>query len=177
MDRKTFIRSTYSKYWLDARERIYGFMEYDKHLCRHVHENVSAGSRLLDVGVGTGYPFADFFQKQGYHVFGVDLSPLLVEKCKQLNREIACEVRDAEDLPFPENTFDCTYCFQSSWYFPNPKDAVREMVRVTRPMGFIIFDVQNRNHRKIDLAHRMSCFENSRVGYPFKCARNIYNLI
>jgi len=36
MDRKTFIENCYSSYWLTAREKRYGFMEYDKNLCNYI---------------------------------------------------------------------------------------------------------------------------------------------
>ena len=32
MDRKTYMKNIYSKYWIYAREREYGFLEYDKNL-------------------------------------------------------------------------------------------------------------------------------------------------
>jgi len=56
MDRKKYIKEIYSRYWLNARERIYWFSEYDKNLCRHIHEHIPKGWKILDVGIGTGYP-------------------------------------------------------------------------------------------------------------------------
>ena len=63
MDRKTYMKNIYSKYWIYAREREYGFLEYDKNLCNYICKNVSEEGSILDVGVGTGFPFGDFFQK------------------------------------------------------------------------------------------------------------------
>lgn len=62
MDRKSYMKKIYSEYWLNARERIYGFGIYDKALCSYITHAVSGG-KLLEVAVGTGFPFADFFQK------------------------------------------------------------------------------------------------------------------
>ena len=154
MDRKTYIRDVYSKYWITAREKIYGFLEYDKNLCKYICEQVPSGGKLLEVAIGTGYPFADFFQKAGYSVYGMDISPDLIEKCRQLNPNINCKVGDAEDLDYPDDYFDCTYCFHSTWYFPNLNKSIDEMLRVTRPDGLIMFDIQNRNNREIDSAYR-----------------------
>lgn len=154
MDRKKYMRDVYSKSWITARETVYGFLEYDKNLCKYICEHVPNGGKLLEVAIGTGYPFADFFQKAGYSVYGIDISPDLIEKCRQLNSNISCKVGDAEDLDYPDDYFDCTYCFHSTWYFPNLNQAIDEMLRVTRPDGLIMFDIQNRNNREIDSAYR-----------------------
>lgn len=139
MDRKTYMRDVYSKGWITAREEIYGFLEYDKNLCKYIceHVNTNAG-KLLEVAIGTGYPFGDFFQKAGYSVYGIDISPDLIDKCRQLNPNINCKVGDAEDLDYPDDFFDCVYCFHSTWYFPNLNKAIDEMLRVTRPGGGVL---------------------------------------
>src|SRR5215475_8510508 len=121
MDRKEFMRSVYSGYWLGARDKIYGFMEYDRHLCEYLtaqasHRDGSASSRpealtLLEVAIGTGYPIADHLQKSGHEVHGVDISPELVHRCRELNPAIQAKVGDAENLDYPDATFDATYCF------------------------------------------------------------------
>lgn len=132
MDRKTYMREVYSKSWISAREEIYGFLEYDKNLCNYICKHVPEAGKLLEVAIGTGYPFADFFQKAEYSVQGIDISPKLIEKCRQLYPKINCKVGDAEDLDYPDDFFDCVYCFHSTWYFPNLNKAIDEMLRVTR---------------------------------------------
>jgi len=149
MDRKSYEKEVYSKYWITAREKIYGFSDYEKALCGYML-NVISGINLLEVAIGTGYPFADFFQKKGYMVHGIDISPDLIEKCKKTNSKIAAEVGDAENLDFPDNSFDCVYCFNATWHFPDLPKAISEMVRVTAPGGSIFFDIQNRNNPEIN---------------------------
>ena len=65
MDRKTYIKSIYSKYWVSARENKKTLSQNDKQLCNYINKNIKLGKKILDVGVGTGFPFADFFQKKG----------------------------------------------------------------------------------------------------------------
>jgi ubiquinone/menaquinone biosynthesis C-methylase UbiE len=147
------MKDVYSKYWINARKEIYGFLDYDKNLCKFIENNTPKGSTILEVAVGTGEPFANYFVTNGYNVHGIDISPSLIEECKTTNNNIDCIVGDAEALPYDDNTFECTYCFHSTWYFPNLTKAIEEMIRVTKKDGLIIFDIQNINNKNIYNAH------------------------
>ena len=171
------MRDVYSKYWITARERIYGFSDYDKNLCHYISEHLPPGSRLLEVALGTGYPFADFFQKTGFRVYGLDISPDLITKCRRLNPNIECQIGDAENLDYPDDFFDGTYCFHSTWYFPNLNRAIDEMMRVTRPGGLVLFDIQNRNHEMIERDYRRLQFIKTGRGRAFSFAKNIAKVI
>jgi SAM-dependent methyltransferase len=154
LDRKDFMRNVYPAYWLRARDKIYGFMAYDRQLCECVSAELAGGGKVLEVAVGTGYPIADHLQKAGHEVHGIDISPELVRRCHELNPAIRARVGDAEHLEYPDRTFDVTYCFHASWYFPNLPRAIREMVRVTRPGGTVLLDIQNALNPQVDAAYR-----------------------
>ena len=177
MDRKTYIKEVYSKYWLNARERIYGFSEYDKNLCSYICEHIPRGRKLLDVGIGTGYPLGDLFQKHGYYVYGIDISPELIKKCNTLYPDINAKVGDAEELEYPDNYFDGLYCFHSTWYFTNLKKAIEEMIRVTCHGGKIIFDIQNRNNQEIENAYRKRLSEAKGLGKYKRYLKNIAKIV
>jgi ubiquinone/menaquinone biosynthesis C-methylase UbiE len=176
-DRKTYMRDVYSKYWITARESIYGFPEYDKRLCQHILDHVPPPGRMLEVAIGTGYPFADFLQKSGYEVHGIDISPALVAKCAKINPKIKAIVGDAEALPYPDTRFDCTYCFHSTWYFPRLTKVIDEMLRVTLPGGLVMFDIQNRNNDHILHIYRKRLFENRGLGRLVKVAKNLVKTV
>ncbi|MCT0229489.1 class I SAM-dependent methyltransferase [Synechococcus sp. CS-1324] len=46
---------------------------------------------------------------------------------------------DSLNLPFPDHHFDASYSISSLEHMPDPVQAVREMIRVTRPGGLITF--------------------------------------
>lgn len=177
MDRKSYMREVYSKYWITARERIYGFLKYDKNLCSYICTHAPIGGRVLEVAIGTGYPFAEFLQKIGYSVYGIDISPELIEKCKKLYPNINCKVGDAENLEFPDNYFDAAYCFHSTWYFPDLNKAVDEMIRVTHPGGLVIFDIQNRNNQEINNAYQRNLAETKGVNRIKVYIKNVIKLV
>ena len=173
MDRKQYMKEIYPKYWISAREKLYGFSEYDKSLCCYIAERVRAGEKGLEVAIGTGYPIADFLQKAGYSVCGIDISSDLIEKCRGTNPAIGCVIGDVEDLPFPDGHFGYTYCFHSTWYFPDLAKAIDEMLRVTRSPGLVIFDIQNRNAKNIAMAYRRRLRASSRTGRMLKYTKNV----
>lgn len=163
MDRKEYSRDIYPKYWITSREKVYGFRDYDKNLCCYICKNVPKKSKLLEVAIGTGYPIAGYLSKNGYSISGVDISPLLVEKCRELYPTIDARVGDAEELDHPDAFFDCTYCFSATWLFPNLEKVIDEMLRVTRQGGLVTFDIENRNNKKIESHYKGEVFLNTTV--------------
>jgi ubiquinone/menaquinone biosynthesis C-methylase UbiE len=177
MDRKRYMKEVYPKYWMTAREEIYGFGQYDQSLCQYLLERVSTGERILEVAIGTGYPIAEFLQGTGRRIYGVDISADLLGQCRRRVPDIACVIGDVEDLPYADGAFGCTYCFHSTWYFPNLMRAVEEMLRVTRPSGVVLFDIQNRNAKNIDAAYRKKVAATGAFGKVIRCGKNVAKII
>ena len=176
MDRKTYMRDIYSKHWGNERENYYVFSKYDEDLFNYISSNIKNNSKILEVAVGTG-PFADMFQKSGNIIHGVDISPDLIKSCESLNPNIICKVGDAENLDYPDSMFDCTYCFHSTWYFPNIKKSIEEMLRVTSKGGLIVFDIQNENNEIIINNYKKHKFENKGIGKIVRIIKNLMSPI
>lgn len=65
-----------------------------------------AGSRVLDVGCGTGAQLARYLGDDR-ELFGVDLSPSMLERARQrLGADAHLHLGSAEDLPFDDDFFD-----------------------------------------------------------------------
>lgn len=168
MERKEYMKEVYSKYWVNAREEKYGFSKYDKKLCEMILENCSPEQKILEVAIGTGEPIAHFLQQKGLEVHGIDISPLLVEKCIKINPNIKAVIGDAENLKYQTNEFPNTYCFHSTWYFPDFSKALKEMIRVTRPGGCVLFDILNKNNPITLKAYKKRILKGS---LPFRVLR------
>jgi phosphatidylethanolamine/phosphatidyl-N-methylethanolamine N-methyltransferase len=103
---------------------------------------IQTGDRLLEVGVGTGinaclYP-------RDCKVTGIDLSAPMLDKARErLTRKGIRNVRlqemDAATLKFADDTFDIVYAPYLISVVADPVAVVREMYRVCRPGGRIIF--------------------------------------
>ena len=175
--RKKFMKDTYSKYWISAREKKYGFLEYDKNLCKLILSRIKKESTILDVGVGTGYPFGRFFIRQNFSVHGIDVSNTLIERCKITNPKIKAKVSDAEKLDYNDDSFDAVYSFHSSWYFPDIIKAINEMLRVCKKEGHIFFDIQNTNNSDIKKEYERNAYENRGIGKLVKFSKNCVRLL
>jgi ubiquinone/menaquinone biosynthesis C-methylase UbiE len=175
--RKEYIKNIYSKYWISAREKIYGFSLYDKNLIALIQEKIEGG-KLLDVAIGTGYPFASTLRRTN-KIYGIDIAANLVEKCSELYPDINSIVGDCEDLPYQDGFFDLVYSFHSTWYFPDLIKAISEMMRVTTPNGFVVFDIQNSENKINSKSHskRVRKYKYRFFYYPLHLIKQIVKMI
>jgi SAM-dependent methyltransferase len=97
----------------------------------------SPGSRLLDVGCGTGHHLARY-RRQGFEVVGVDGSAEMLALARAANPGIALQRVDLQNLPFADATFDVVLSIEVLRYLPEPALALREMARVLRPGGVVV---------------------------------------
>jgi SAM-dependent methyltransferase len=108
---------------------------------------VTAGRHLLDVGTGPGYA-AQRAAERGAVVRGVDIAEEMVALARRRNGAIEFLRADAEDLPFPEHTFDGLVGNCVINHLPRPERAIREFARVLTPEGEIAistWDLPDRN--------------------------------
>jgi phosphatidylethanolamine/phosphatidyl-N-methylethanolamine N-methyltransferase len=103
---------------------------------------IRRGERVLEVGVGTGIN-ADLYPRD-CAVTGIDLSGSMLDKARErVIRKDIHNVRllemDAADLKFADGAFDIVYAPYLISVVPDPVAVAREMRRVSRPGGRIIF--------------------------------------
>ena len=73
-------------------------------------------TRLLDLGAGTGID-ARHFADVGLDVVCVDLSPKMVEACRE--KALEAHVMDVSDLRFDSGSFDAIYAMNCLVHLPN----------------------------------------------------------
>jgi phosphatidylethanolamine/phosphatidyl-N-methylethanolamine N-methyltransferase len=103
---------------------------------------IRPGDRVLEVGVGTGIN-AGLYPRDCI-VTGIDLSGSMLEKARErVARKDIINIRllemDAADLRFADGAFDIVYAPYLISVVPDPITVAREMGRVCRPGGRIIF--------------------------------------
>jgi SAM-dependent methyltransferase len=104
------------------------------------------GQKVLDVATGTGAAAVALAQalSPGGRVIGVDLSEAMLAKAGQNIRKMALDnvdlfQMDAERLEFKRDYFDASVCSFGLFFMPQMDKALRELVRVTKPGGTVLF--------------------------------------
>lgn len=107
-------------------------------LC-HVEDAVE----VLEVGCGIGVGVAGLSLEHRCRVVGVDVSPHMIDWARRRVREHGVEdrvellVASATELPFADGRFDVVVAESVLAFVDDPALALHEMVRVTRPGGYV----------------------------------------
>ena len=113
---------------------------------------IREGQPVLDVAGGPGEPSLTIAETVGPTglVTCTDAVAEMVETARaEAQRRGIENVRfqqcSADDLPFPDNSFDAVVSRLGVMLFPDPSAAVREMLRVTKPGGRLAFVVWHKS--------------------------------
>jgi ubiquinone/menaquinone biosynthesis C-methylase UbiE len=103
------------------------------------------GLRVLEIGCGRG-GFARYLADRGADLVAADFSPAAVEITNRLladQERASAVVADVEELQFEDDSFDLVISLDTVEHVPRPEQAVRELVRVTRPGAKVIITTSN----------------------------------
>ncbi len=107
-------------------------------LCEAV--DVRSGQKVLDVATGSGNT-AISAARRFCETTGIDYVPDLIEYARQRAAtegfEVAFEVGDAENLPYPDASFDVVLSTLGVMFTPDQEKAASELLRICRPGGKI----------------------------------------
>ena len=132
-------------YWDGPREYGYGGYRDDGRwhpVARDIvsHFGLKRGSRVLDVGCGKGF-LVKALLVQNMDAFGLDISLYALMHCAP---EVVGRLHlgTAEQLPFPDGTFDCVLSLNTIHNFPRQGavTAMREIQRVSNGRAFVQVD-------------------------------------
>ncbi len=136
------IRNAYRRY-ANHYDRVFGpvFAQGRKFAIEVL--NQKPGQRILEVGVGTGLSLPAYDPRT--RVVGIDISPEMLDKARE-RVTAECDghqvedllVMDAENLEFPDDSFDSIACMYVASVVPHPDRLISEMRRVCKPGGDIL---------------------------------------
>lgn len=99
------------------------------------------GEAILDAGCGTG-KYTMEFSRRGARVTGIDFSAEMLACARQKCPRVEFLMADlTRRLPFPDGTFDKINCAQTLKHLQKLKRPMRELARVLRPGGILVFSV------------------------------------
>ncbi|MZH02050.1 MAG: methyltransferase domain-containing protein [Nitrospinae bacterium] len=106
--------------------------------------DIKQDEHILDLACGPGTVARLAANKVGLggRVLALDISSAMLEVAKDKpvtanSAHIKYEESPASSLNVPDNSFDKTICQQGLQFFPDRKESLKEMVRVTKPGGKI----------------------------------------
>jgi len=107
-------------------------------------EEPGTWERALEIGAGTGY-FSLNLMAEGTigELTATDIAPgmltALAANAKGLGLDVDCVETDAENLPFPDESFDLVLGHAVLHHIPDIDRAMEELERVLRPGGTLVF--------------------------------------
>ena len=126
----------------EAYERFMG--RYSRHLSAQLADlaGVRHGQRAIDVGCGPGALTSELVTRLGPDaVAAVDPSEPFVVAARARNRGADIRLASAEQLPFPDGTFDAALAQLVVHFMSDPVAGLAEMARVTRRGGVVAASV------------------------------------
>jgi ubiquinone/menaquinone biosynthesis C-methylase UbiE len=106
--------------------------------------------RILETAAGTGIVTAALAQKvSDAEIVVTDLNQAMLDVAavKIRSNRVTFQQADAQDLPFPDSSFDLVLCQFGAMFFLDRAKAYREAQRVLEPGGHFLFNVWDRIER------------------------------
>lgn len=100
-------------------------------------EHLAPGSRVLDVGSGTGVPTARRLAAAGHRVVGVDVSPVMTALAPRQVPEAEFRCGDIRELPWADGEFDavCVYFSLLQMSRGEQTELLARLARAVKPGG------------------------------------------
>lgn len=104
--------------------------------------DMKPGDRILEVGIGTGLSLP--FYRDDCEIVGIDLSTKMLEEAKKKVKKLGLSNvilarMDASSMDFDDDTFDMVFAGYVLSTVPDPVKVIKEMHRVCRKGGKIVF--------------------------------------
>jgi ubiquinone/menaquinone biosynthesis C-methylase UbiE len=110
-----------------------------------------ATGRVLDVGIGSGLNLR-FYGPRVTKLWGIDPSSELLEMARPKLNSVPFPVEllthSAEEIPLPHRSIDTVVLTWTLCSIPNPIQALREMRRVLRADGQVVFAEHGLSYRR-----------------------------
>lgn len=124
---------------------------------------------ILDIGTGTGF-FAILMAHLGHRVTGIDLTPAMLEEASAMASGLGLDIdfrqMDAQQLVFPDGTFDVVLSRNLTWTLPEPEKAYAEWYRVLKPGGILLnFDADYAENVRSESTQNCSVAPDSPYGH------------
>lgn len=124
-----------------------------ENLREHLPGKKPEETKILDIGTGPGF-FAIILAQAGYQVTAVDYTEEMLKEARHNAGNLAEKIQwmqmDAQNLEFPDQTFDAVVSRNLTWNLENPIRAYEEWLRVLKKGGKLLNYDANWYHHLFD---------------------------
>ncbi|NEP29618.1 class I SAM-dependent methyltransferase [Moorena sp. SIO3I6] len=121
---------------------------------------VSEDARILDAGAGTGLVGEILYQNGYSNLEGMDISSEMLEQARKKNVYTALYQKVmGEPLDFPSDSFDAIISVGVFTYGHAPSSSFDELLRITKPGGYIIFTLRLDFYQNSDFKQKLTALE------------------
>lgn len=121
------------------------------------HVSIEKPFTILDVGCGGGKTVRRLAERASSGtVFGVDYSAASAAAARRMNAaaiaagKVAIHQASVSRLPFAGNAFDLVSAVETHYYWPEPVDDLREILRVLKPGGRFVLIAETYKGERFD---------------------------
>ena len=134
---------------LAARQSIYAFQRPKIDLVSAVleHAGLAGAETVADIGCGNGIYLAGLARRgHAGRLLGIDLSPGMLAATRAAVPGAGLAAGDAAAFPLADGAADVTLAAHMLYHVPEPRAAVAELRRVTRPGGQLLVVLNGTDH-------------------------------
>lgn len=162
--------------WFEYLNDNWGYNDWLQHLLATLHE-LKAGPSGVDIGCGNGY-FTRELKKAGYDIFGVDISPQMLNKANELSLKEGVKAEfllaDIAKLKLNQKVDFAIAVNDCINYVPKDKlkSAFNHVKLALKKGGIFIFDISSEYKLKNVLANNLFAEDRDKVTYLwFNCLK------
>ena len=131
-----------------------------------------AQGTILDCGSGSGR-ISTHLKSKGENIFAMGISIGMLAVRKDI---VPCVIGDTEKLPFTDETFDTVIAAGMLIHFPNWDVILRELIRVLKSEGFLLFEVSSRENLEFSKVYNPTIEEKYSTSETFEAFVSIREL-
>lgn len=117
--------------------------------------NLSAGDKVLEIGMGNGLFCKDILQVENTRYTGCDFSELMVSEASGINRDFIAAgkanfvLANAADMPFADASFDKVFTINTIYFWDEPAKILSEIKRVLHENGILAIGLRTEESMKV----------------------------
>ncbi len=118
----------------------------------YFYENLPKGAYILDLGSGTGKPYAKLLIERGFNVLGIDISPRMVELARKYVPQAEFVELSITDIEY-KNMFDGVFSSYTMLLLDPPlfEDVAKRIVRSLKKGGLFYLSLNETGEEGVDV--------------------------